>query len=62
MAPRYPSIPEPSTDTEALRRADLAIKETLEVITGTRGNRGDSMVTWQDLVDLGFIVPTQIPK
>lgn len=62
MALRYPPIPEPSTDTEALRRADLAIKETLEIMTGTRGNRADSVVTWQDLVDLGIIVPTQVPK
>jgi len=61
-APRYPSIPEPSTDVEALRKADLAIKETLEIMTGVRGNRANSVVTFQDLVDFGLILPTQIPK
>lgn len=61
-AQRYPSIPNPSLDPEALRRADIAIKETLEIMTGVRGNRNDSIVTWQDLIDLGFIVPTQVPK
>lgn len=59
---RYPPIPDPSTDPEALRRSDLAMKETLEIMTGVRGNRFDSAVTWQDLVDLGIIVPTQVPK
>lgn len=59
---RYPPIPDSSTDPEALRRTDLALKETLEIMTGVRGNRGDACVTWQDLVDLGFIVPTQVPK
>jgi len=59
---RYPPIPEPSLEPEALRRSDLALKETLEIMTGVRGNRGDSVVTWQDLVDLGFIVPAQIPS
>lgn len=58
---RYPPIPEPSLDPEALRRSDLALKETVEIMTGMRGNRADAVVTWQDLVDLGFIVPAQIP-
>jgi hypothetical protein len=40
----------------------MAIKETLEIMNGVRGNRFDAVVTWQDLVDLGFIVPTQVPK
>jgi len=59
---RYPPIPDPSLDPEALRRSDIAIKETLEIMTGQRGNRGDSCVTWQDLVDLGIVLPTQIPS
>lgn len=61
-APRYPPIPDPSLEPEALRRADIAIKETLEIMSGTRGNRADSIVTWQDLLDLGLIVPGQIPR
>ncbi len=62
MAPRYPPIPPSSTDPEALRKTDIALKETLEIITGQRGNRLDSMVTWQDLIDLGLALPTQVPK
>ena len=62
MAVKYPPIPTPNTDPEALRRADLALKETIEIMTGQRGNPGDAMVTWQDLVNLGLIVPTQIPS
>lgn len=58
---RYPSIPEPSIDPEALRRSDLALKETIEIMTGVRGNRFDAVVTWQDLVDLGIVVPAQVP-
>lgn len=62
MAPRYPAIPESSTDPNSLRRSDDAMKEVLEILIGTRGNRSLSVVTWQDLVDLGIIVPTQIPR
>lgn len=59
---RYPSIPDSSTDPEALRKTDLFLKETLEIMTGVRGNRAHSVVTWQDLLDLGLIVPEQIPR
>lgn len=58
---RYPPIPEPTTNPEAMRTSMMAVKETLEIMTQARGNRTDSVVTWQDLVDLGIIVPTQIP-
>ena len=40
----------------------MAIKETLEIMNGVRGSRLDSVVTWQDLIDLGFIVPAQVPR
>lgn len=59
---RYPPIPDSSIDPEALRKTDLALKETLEIMTGVRGNRGDSVVTWNDLLALGLIVKEQIPK
>jgi hypothetical protein len=62
MPQRYPSIPDPSLDPEALRRSDIALKETIEIMTGVRGNRLDAVVTWADLVALGFIVPSQVPK
>jgi hypothetical protein len=61
MAPRYPPVPEPSTDLVSLRSTALALKETAEILTGNRGNRSLSVVTWQDLVDLGLILPSQVP-
>ena len=61
MAPRYPAIPEPSTDPVALRSTALALKETVEIATGSRGDRSLSAVTWQDLVDLQLILPSQVP-
>lgn len=62
MAQRYPSIPDPSLDPEALRRSDIALKETIEIMTGVRGSRLDAVVTWQDMINLGLIVPSQVPK
>lgn len=62
MAGRYPSIPEPTTDPEALRRTALEVKETIEILTAVRGNRLNSAITWQDLIDLGLATPTQVPK
>lgn len=59
---RYPAIPDSSIDPEALRRTDLVLKETLEIMAGVRGNRAHSVVTWQDLLDLGLIIPEQMPK
>lgn len=61
MAPRYPSIPDPAADAVALRATALALKETVEISTGTRGDRSLSAVTWQDLVDLQLILPSQVP-
>ncbi len=62
MAPRYPAIPEPTVDPKALMASALALKETVEIATGTRGDRAISTVTWQDLVDLQLILPNQIPS
>lgn len=38
MAPRYPSIPDPTTDPQSLRDAVLALKQAFELMAGTRGN------------------------
>jgi len=38
MAPKYPSIPEPTIAPESLRDAVLTIKQAFEVLTGQRGN------------------------
>ena len=39
MAPKYPSIPEPTLDPQSLRDAVLTIKQAFEVLTGQRGNQ-----------------------
>jgi len=62
MPVKYPPIPKPTAEVVALSQAGEAMKETLEILTGQRGDRSHQVVTWQDLVDLGFIIPTQIPK
>lgn len=59
---KYPSIPKPAADLIALAQAGEAMKETLEILTQQRGNKENSAVTWQDLVDLGLILPTQVPR
>lgn len=61
MVARYPSIPDPTSDPVALRSTALTLKETVEILTRQRGDRTISAVTWQDLVDLGLILPSQIP-
>ena len=38
MAPKYPSIPEPTLSSESLRDSVLTIKQAFEVLTGQRGN------------------------
>ena len=38
MAPKYPSIPEPTLSPESLRDAVLTLKQAFEVLSGQRGN------------------------
>jgi len=61
MAAKYPPIPDPTSDPVALRNAAVALKETAEILTRQRGDRSLSAVTWQDLVELGLILPSQVP-
>lgn len=61
MPAKYPPIPNPTSDANALAATGLALKETVEILTGTRGDRSTSAVTWQDLVDLQIITPAQVP-
>lgn len=62
MAAKYPSIPEPQADVLALRASSVALKETVEMLTQQRGNKLNAAVTWQDLLDLGLALPTQVPR
>lgn len=62
MPAKYPSIPEPQADVLALRTSAAALKETVEILTLQRGSHLNAAVTWQDLLDLGLILPTQVPR
>lgn len=61
MATKYPAIPNPAAEVHSLRSSAIALKETVEILTQQRGNRGGAAVTWQDLVNLGLILPSQVP-
>ena len=61
MVAKYPPIPEPAADLVALRSSALALKEVTEILTQQRGVRSHSAVTWDDLLALGLILPSQIP-
>ncbi len=62
MPVKYPAIPEPQADVLSLRTSSAALKETVEMLTQQRGNKLNAAVTWQDLVDLGLALPTQVPR
>lgn len=61
MTLKYPSIPEPTTTPEGLRDVAVATKQAIEILVGVRGGRLNAAVTWQDLVDKGLILPSQVP-
>jgi hypothetical protein len=62
MPAKYPAIPSPQADLVALRTTGDALKETVEMLTLQRGSPLQGAVTWQDLIDLGLILPTQVPR
>jgi len=39
MAPKYPSIPEPTLSPESMRDAILTLKQAFEILSGQRGNQ-----------------------
>lgn len=60
---RLPGIPEPSRSAEGMFETVITMKQAVETLAGQRqGSRGESAVTWNDLVDLGLISPLQIPR
>lgn len=61
MTIKYPAVPAPAADVVSLRNSAHALKETVEILTQQRGDRALAAVTWQDLVDLKLILPSQIP-
>lgn len=62
MAAKYPSVPSPQADLVALRATCEALKEAVEMLTLQRGNHLNGAITWQDLIDLGVALPTQVPR
>jgi hypothetical protein len=62
VASKYPVIPDPTTDPNALRVTGMALKESTEILTGQRGDRTLAAVTWQDLLALGLIPASRLPK
>lgn len=61
---RYPAIPTPSADPVALLQTVQALKEAVELLARTRarGNAAVAAVAWQDLVDLGLIPVSRVPR
>jgi len=60
---RLPGIPDPSRTTEGMFETVVTMKQAVETLAGQRrGSRGESAVTWNDLVDLGLIEALQIPN
>jgi hypothetical protein len=59
---RRVSIPEPLQELGSLRATALATKELVESLAGQRGDPRDAAVTWQDLIDLGLVIPSEIPQ
>lgn len=55
----HPGIPDPSTAN--VQESVRAIKQIVEVLIKQRGSKANAAVTFQDLVDLGLITPSQIP-
>jgi hypothetical protein len=58
----FPSIPDPQPEVNVLAECVRSLKQIAEVLTRQRGKPAQSSVVWQDLVDLGLITETQIPK
>jgi hypothetical protein len=60
---KLPHIPAVSQIEDGnTKKALTAIKEIIEVREGRLGENSDNAVTFQDLVDLGLITKSQIPK
>ena len=52
---RLPSIPSVPSQAEPTTRTWMqAVKEVAEIVTGQRGDKLDSAVTWRDMLDKGF--------
>ena len=60
---RIPGIPEPARSVDGMFETVVTMKQAVETLAGQRRqSRGESAVTWNDLVDLGLITALQIPR
>ena len=59
---KTPNIPSISTPDVQMSRVLKAVKETIEIREGRLGPKKEMGVTFQDLVDLGLITESQIPR
>lgn len=55
------SIEEPTDDPRSLRNSVMQAKEAIETMAGQRGGAGP-LVTWDDLVRLGIVQKSDVPK
>jgi hypothetical protein len=62
MAQKYPAISDPTTEAASLRDAVISAKQAIEIITNQRGDPQNSMVSWGQLVKLGLVKATAVPK
>jgi hypothetical protein len=58
---RLSAIPVPKAELMALLVSVSAIKQALEVLIGSVGDKDQRAVTFVDLVNMGLILPDQIP-
>lgn len=60
---KFPGIPDPSRSADGMFETVVTMKQAVETLAGQRrGSRGQSAVTWDDLVDLGLIEAVQVPN
>lgn len=59
---RKAAIPEPIAEINSVRATAAALKESVEVLQGIRGDRTTAAVTWDDLLNLGLITAAQLPR
>ena len=61
-AERLASIPVPAQNVQSLLVTVIALKSAIEVLIGSIGSKEQRAVTFVDLVNMGVILPDQIPE
>ena len=58
----FQAVPDPQLTLESLHEVSKALKNNTEILTQQRLPKISSAVTWQDLLALGLITASQVPK